>query len=132
LKANLHLLTGKLLTPADVFAEAQIWTPTAIRHVLRSAPPESASSVRRSAVSNEGESFQILVRSDEPVGGVRVEADDLRGPDGAGRPPCRRGGNRTPAHRIAVQVGKQSRARSAGAGPIGGGDHGPENERALR
>ena len=82
-KLLLLILAGGLLTPADVFAEWQIWTTTETRHVLRSDGPERMSSVRLSAARNEWESFQILVRSEEPVGGVRVEADDLRGPDGA-------------------------------------------------
>ena len=82
-KLHLLLLAGGLVTPADVFAQWQIWTTTETRHVLRSAPPENTRAVRLAAARNEWESFQILVRSDEPVIGVRVETGDLRGPDGA-------------------------------------------------
>jgi|APGre2960657423_1045063.scaffolds.fasta_scaffold47240_2 hypothetical protein len=52
-KLHLLLLAGGLLTPADVFAEWQIWTTAETRHVLRSAGPERMSFVRLSAARNE-------------------------------------------------------------------------------
>ena len=52
-KLQLLLLAGGLLTPADLFAEWQIWTTTETRHVLRSDGPECMSSVRLSAARNE-------------------------------------------------------------------------------
>ena len=64
-------------------AEWHVWTVTDTRHVLRSEPPGSELSVKVAAARNEWVSFQILLRSDEPVKGVRVEAGELRGPNGA-------------------------------------------------
>ena len=52
-KLLLLILAGGLLTPADVFAEWQIWTTTETRHVRRSDGPECMSSVRLSAARNE-------------------------------------------------------------------------------
>lgn len=52
-KLQLLLLAGGLLTPADLFAEWQIWTTTETRHVLRIDGPERMSSVRLSAARNE-------------------------------------------------------------------------------
>jgi hypothetical protein len=51
--------------------------------VLRSEPPADRLAVQVRGARNEWVSFQILMRSDEPVKGVRIEAGDLRGPDGA-------------------------------------------------
>jgi hypothetical protein len=61
----------------------QVWTTTETRHVLRGEAPGGAREARVSAARNEWRSFQILVRADAPVSGVRVEAVDLRGPGGA-------------------------------------------------
>ena len=64
-------------------ADWHVWTVTETRHVLRSEPPGSALAVKIAAARNEWVSFQILIRSDEPVHAVCVDAGELRGP-GAG------------------------------------------------
>ncbi len=53
------------------------------RHVLRDDPPGKTLAVNISAARNEWESFQILMRSDEPVKEINVVAADLIGPEGA-------------------------------------------------
>jgi hypothetical protein len=63
-------------------AEWQVWTLTETHHVLRSEPPASGSSVRLGAARNEWVSFQILLRSDQSLEGINVEAVDLTGPGG--------------------------------------------------
>jgi hypothetical protein len=57
-----------------------VWTVTTTTRVLRSDPPADTRAVKLAAARNEWESFQILVRSDAPVKGVRVEAGTLHGP----------------------------------------------------
>ncbi|MBI4621722.1 MAG: DUF4091 domain-containing protein [Verrucomicrobia bacterium] len=79
---QLLALAGGLFTPSPAFGDWQVWTTTETRHVLRGDLPERAPAVRLAAARNEWESFQILLRSDAPVGAVRVEAGDLRGPGG--------------------------------------------------
>jgi hypothetical protein len=73
-------------------AELQVWTAAETRRVLRHDLQEvkigSFGSGDREAVSlaaakNEWEGFQILVRSETPVKGIRIEPADLAGPDGA-------------------------------------------------
>ncbi len=49
--------------------------------MLRSESPGSGLAVNVAAARNEWVSFQILLRSEEPVQGVRVEAGELRGPN---------------------------------------------------
>jgi hypothetical protein len=61
-------------------AEWRLWTVTDTRHVLRSELPGDGLAVRIAAARNEWVSFQVLLRSDMPIPGVRVEAGDLRGP----------------------------------------------------
>ncbi len=61
-------------------ADWHVWTVTDTRHVLRSEPPGNELAVKMAAARNEWVSFQILLRSDEPIKGVRVEAGGLRGP----------------------------------------------------
>ena len=65
------------------FADWQAWTVTEPRRVLREDPAEAAPAARLAAARNEWESFQVLVRSDVPIRGVRLEPGDLRGPEGA-------------------------------------------------
>ena len=82
---NLSLFLGALLCffVADLArAEWHVWTLTETRHVLRSDPPGTSTAVKLGAARNEWVSFQILLRSDEPVAGVSVEAGDLQGPGG--------------------------------------------------
>jgi len=65
------------------FADWQVWTVTETGRVLRDEPAGQGTSVNLAAARNEWESFQILVRSDQPVQGIHVEAADLAGPEGA-------------------------------------------------
>lgn len=59
--------------------EWQVWTLTETRHVLRSEPPGRGLEVGLGAARNEWVSFQILLRSDESLEGINVEAGDLTG-----------------------------------------------------
>ncbi len=72
-----------VLSAGDARAEWQVWTETQTVHILRDAPPGSAKAAQLASARNEWESFQILLRSDAAMKGVRVEPGDLRGPDGA-------------------------------------------------
>ena len=65
-------------------AEWHVWTLNETRHVLLSELPATGTTVQLGAARNEWVSFQILLRSDAPVNGVRVEAADLKGPGGFG------------------------------------------------
>jgi len=70
-------------------AELQVWTIAETRHVLREDLQEIVlgsgrrGEVRIAAAKNEWEGFQILVRSEGRVKGIRIEPADLAGPDGA-------------------------------------------------
>ncbi len=64
-------------------ADWRVWTVTETRHVLRSEPPGRGLAVNIAAARNEWVSFQILVRSDEPVKAVRVESGELHRPGAA-------------------------------------------------
>ena len=68
---------------ASAHADWHVWTVTETRHVLRSEPPGHDRTVEVAAARNEWVSFQVLLRSDEPVEAVRLEADELHGPGGA-------------------------------------------------
>ena len=59
-----------------------VWTLTETRHVLRNDPPGSGTTAKLGAARNEWVSFQILLRSEEPMEGIRLEAGDLPGPGG--------------------------------------------------
>ena len=63
-------------------ADLRVWTVTDTRRVLRSEPAGKELAVKLAAARNEWESFQILVRSDAPTGGLTVRAGDLREPGG--------------------------------------------------
>ena len=65
---------------APVAADWRVWTVAETRRVLREDLPQAQDSlpVKLAAARNEWESFQILIRSEEPVQGVRVESGDLR------------------------------------------------------
>jgi hypothetical protein len=63
-------------------ADWRVWTLAETRHVLRSDPPATGANVQLGAARNEWVSFQILLRSEEPLKGVNVEPGDLQGPDG--------------------------------------------------
>ncbi|MGA2502053.1 MAG: glycoside hydrolase domain-containing protein, partial [Tepidisphaeraceae bacterium] len=64
-------------------ADWHVWTLTETRHVLGGDAPGGSSSVQIAAARNEWESFQILLRSDAPVRGVRVEPGDFKNLEGA-------------------------------------------------
>lgn len=82
-------LTTLLWTGTLPAADWHVWTVTETRHVLRSEPAGDTRAVQLSAARNEWESFQILLRADAPVRGVRLELGPLRGPGGAGLDPSR-------------------------------------------
>ena len=63
-------------------AGLDVWTVTETKRVLRDAPAGRTAAARLAAARNEWESFQVLVRSDAPVGGLAVEPGDLTGPGG--------------------------------------------------
>jgi hypothetical protein len=63
-------------------AEWHVWTVTETRRVLREDPAGESLAVRLSAARGEWESFQILMRSDQPVAGIDLHSADLVGPDG--------------------------------------------------
>ena len=77
------VIAGTLLPTGSVMAELRVWTTAHTEHVLRSAPPGNDLAVSVSAARNEWRSFQVLLRADRPVKGVRLEAGELRGPQGA-------------------------------------------------
>ena len=74
---------GLPMVSTAALAEWKVWTTIETRRALRDAQPGSLPSIDLSAARNEGESFQILMRSDEPLTIQSVEAGNLRGPDGA-------------------------------------------------
>ena len=71
------------LTVVPASADWHVWTLTETRHVLREAPAGTTAAPRLAAARNEWESFQVLLRSEEPVAGIRLEAGNLVGPGGA-------------------------------------------------
>jgi hypothetical protein len=64
----------------------QVWTSAATERVLRETPAQGGVAVRLHAACNEWEGFQVLMRSDVPVRGIRLEPADLVGPGGATLP----------------------------------------------
>jgi hypothetical protein len=79
------VIIGLLMTgPASnlsIGADLHVWTLTRTERVLRSNSPGDSHEVKLAAARNEWESFQILIRSDQQIKGVRIEAGELRGPD---------------------------------------------------
>jgi hypothetical protein len=69
-----------LLPVSPARAELRVWTETATRHVLREEPPGSGLAVRIALARNEWRSFQILVRSDQPVKALTVVPGNPAGP----------------------------------------------------
>ena len=59
------------------------WVVTHTRRALRADPPAETRGARLAAARGEWEGFQILVRSDQPVKGLRLLPADLVGPGGA-------------------------------------------------
>jgi len=72
-----------VLLPGAVRADWKVWTVTETRRVLRDEPAGSGSEAKLAAARNQWRGFQILMRSDAPVQGIRIEPGDLRGPEGA-------------------------------------------------
>lgn len=83
MRTTLPAVIFVVLAVSSAAAEWNVWTVTETRRVLRDDPPAAAKAVSIAAARNEWESFQILVRSAEPVAGVRVEPADLVGNNGA-------------------------------------------------
>lgn len=65
---------------ASASGACQVWVTSDTVHVLRDEPAGIAQSVTLTAARNEWESFQIFLRSDSPMNGVKVEPGDLIGP----------------------------------------------------
>ncbi len=79
-----YALLFLLLWSVEAHAHWYVWTMADTRRVLREAPGDEGCEVRLAAARNEWESFQVFVRSDSAApAGVRLEPDDLAGPDGA-------------------------------------------------
>ncbi len=57
------------------------WVVIETRHVLRSESPGEVREARLSVARNEWGSFQVLVRADVPVSGLRLEASAMKGAD---------------------------------------------------
>lgn len=83
----LAVWVGSAAVPA--FAGWQVWTVTETRRVLREDPAGKQVDVHLALAKNECRGFQVLVRSDVPIPGVRVELGDLVGPGGAALPASR-------------------------------------------
>ncbi|NQU24247.1 MAG: DUF4091 domain-containing protein [Candidatus Nealsonbacteria bacterium] len=71
------------VSTVETYADWQVWTVAETRRVLRRQPAEEGRWVNLAAARNEWECFQVLMRSDEEVAGVRLLPADLTGPDGA-------------------------------------------------
>ncbi len=79
-------LVGAVLTcfaAGTADADRQVWTVTQTRRVLREDSAEKTLAVRLACARNEWRGFQVLIRADVAVRGVRVEPGDLVGPGGA-------------------------------------------------
>jgi len=79
----LVLVAAAWIAAGQAVGEWHVWTVTQTRRVLREEQAGQGTEVKLAAARNEWESFQVLLRSEAPVGGVSVEAGDLRGPGGA-------------------------------------------------
>jgi hypothetical protein len=74
------ICTLGLVLARQACADWHAWTITETRHVLGGDAPGDSSAVKAAAARNEWQSFQILLRSDAPARGVRVDPADLKGP----------------------------------------------------
>jgi len=75
-------LLGIILSAWPARAEWRIGTTTDTVRVLRDDVPGETVEVRLFAARNECRGFQILMRSDQPLTAVALEAGDLLGPNG--------------------------------------------------
>ena len=78
---TLAFLLSIPLCPQLLAAPPHCWVVTETRHVLRSESPGEWREARLSIARNEWGSFQVLVRADAPISGLRLEAGDLKGSD---------------------------------------------------
>ncbi|MBN1846242.1 MAG: DUF4091 domain-containing protein [Sedimentisphaerales bacterium] len=69
-----------LLISQALYADWQVWTLAQTRHVRRGDSPGADQTVMIRAARNEWVGFQILLRSQEPVKAVNLEAGPLHGP----------------------------------------------------
>lgn len=76
------LLLWALTSMHGLAGAPRVWIVNETRHVLRSEPPGDLREANLCVARNEWGSFQILVRADAPVQGLRVEASELSGPGG--------------------------------------------------
>ncbi len=72
-----------LASPPLARAGWHVWTVAGTVRARRDTPPGKGRAVRLSAARGETESFQVLLRADAPVRGIRLEAGALAGPGGA-------------------------------------------------
>lgn len=83
ISSGVLVLWGILAAPLPAGAQEKpwhVWTLARTERVLRETPPGQGLEVHLSAARGERESFQILLRSQTPVQGVRIETGDLTGP----------------------------------------------------
>jgi len=83
MKLLLFFCTSMLLLPLPARADLRVWSVADTRHVLRSEPAGTNLAARLAAARGEWVSFQILLRADTAVAGVRVESGDLLTAQGA-------------------------------------------------
>lgn len=72
-----------LLMAGTASAAPAVWTEGPLLKVGPSAQARNSGPARLTAARNEFESFQIVIRGDAAISGVRAKAGDLTGPDGA-------------------------------------------------
>ncbi len=89
--------------PLPVTAEWHAWTLTDTRRVLRDELPGKETSVELAGARNEWEGFQILVRSDQPLAAVAIDAGELHGPGDARLPAA--GARLFRQHALRLEVG---------------------------
>lgn len=80
---------GLLVLAGTAQADWQVWIETQTVRVNREAPAGTNRVVQLAAARNEWESFQVLMRAERAVPGVRLEPAPLQGPGGAGIGPDR-------------------------------------------
>jgi len=72
-----------VLVAGTVSAAPAVWTEGPLLKVVPSTPAQIPAPARLTAARNEFESFQIVIRGEAPVSGVRARAGELTGPNGA-------------------------------------------------
>ncbi len=79
----LHAIALSAILCTQAPADWHVWTTTETVRVGRESPAGEGCPVRLAAARNEWRGFQVLLRSDVPVPGVRIEPGDLTGPENA-------------------------------------------------